>query len=146
MPTDDQAFQFAIMLQAGLPASQAILYFTISDDPMEIGQQLRKWMASRAVKQSMTKLMGAAWQDMTLDKRIDCALDQHYAGMAWLLFSQHYAEVSSTDKSKLDSARQALEARKAGTAGKGDALSRFLDDINNDRIRLAKPPKASLTN
>lgn len=145
-PTDDQALQFAIMLQAGLPAAQAIQYFAVSDDPLEVGQMLKKWMASRAVRTAQTRLMGASWQEMSLEARIDAALNQHYAGMAWLLFSQHYADANSADKGKLDSARQALEARKAGTAGKGDALSRFFDDLNTGKLKLGQVQTGRLAN
>jgi hypothetical protein len=136
-PTDDQALQFALILQAGLPATQAIQYFTESSDPLELGQLAAKWLRSKVVKQAQTRLMGRAWAEMSLDERINKALDQHYAGMAWLLFSTHYVDASSSDKGKLDSARQALEARRAGTAGKGDALSRFFDDLNTGRLKLA---------
>jgi hypothetical protein len=144
-PTDEQALQFAMILQAGLPATQAIQYFTDASDPLELGQLTAKWLRSRAVKQAQTKLMGRAWTDMSLEERIDKALNQHYAGMAWLLFSTHYVDASTSDKGKLDSARQALEARKAGTAGKGDALSRFFDDLNTGRLKLsgAQLPKMS---
>jgi hypothetical protein len=136
MPTEDQAFQFAVMLQAGLPASQAILYFVQSEDPGEIAHTLAKWLKSRAVRTAQTKLTGRAWQEMTLDERCRAALDQHYSGMAWLLFSQHYSEASSLDKGKLDSARMALEAKLAGTAGKQDALSQFFSDINTGKLKL----------
>lgn len=135
----DNAFQFAVMLQAGLPPTQAILYFAESDDPADLSAQVRKWMASRLVKTAMLKLMKKPWQEMTLDERCRTALDQHYSQLAYLLHSEHYGEASPADKAKLDTARQAIEAKLAGMAGKTDALSQFLLDMKEGRLKIAKP-------
>jgi hypothetical protein len=144
MLTSENALQFAVMLQAGLPPSQAILYFAESDDPGELAVQLNKWMRSRAVKQAMLTLMKKPWQDMTLDERCRYALDQHYSQLAYLLHSEHYGEAGPTDKAKLDTARQAIEAKMAGMAGKTDALSQLLLDIKEGKLRVAKPLAAPL--
>lgn len=136
MPTDDQALQFAVMLQAGLPASEAIRYFTESDDPAELRTMTDRWSRSRAVARALTKLMKKPWQDMSLDERCRNALDLHYSQLAYLLRSSHYGEVGQADKAKLDTARQAIESKLAGMAGKTDALSRFFDDINTGRLKL----------
>lgn len=140
-PSKDQALQFAIMLGAGLPASEAILYFTESEDPRELQEMLSGWMRSRAVKSAMAELQGKAWTDMSLEEQINNALNQHYRGLAYFLHSHHYAEVGEKDKAKLDTARNALEAKVAGTAGKGDALSQFFADINSGKLKLAGLPK-----
>lgn len=139
LPTDEQAQQFAIMLKAGLPASQAILYFINSDDPLEINQTLSKWVRSRAVARAQTTLMGKTWQEMTLEEQIDTSLKQHYASLAFLLFSTNYLEANASDKQKLDSARVALEQKQAGTAGKLDPLSQFYADISSGKLALPKP-------
>lgn len=140
-PTDEQALQFCIMLQAGLPVQQAILYFIDGDiDASDLALMIRRWQRSKAVSKAQARLMGKTWQDMTLDERCRYALDQHYSALAYLLFSTHYADVGSTDKAKLDSARSALEAKLAGTAGKGDALSQFMDDFRTGKVKLARPP------
>lgn len=138
LPTDEQALQFAIMLQAGLPAEQAIVYFLETDDPAEVAATLGRWQKSRAVQKATLALLGKSWQDMSLDERIKTALDQHYSALAYLLFSTNYVTVGQTDKGKLDTARVALEQKLAGTAGKGDALSRFFDDLNSGRVKLNK--------
>lgn len=143
MPTEEQALQFVIMLSAGLPPEQAILYFIETEDPNEIALSLGKWQRSRMVKQAHLKLLGKSWTDMTLDERIDNALNQHYSTLAYLLFSTNYISVGSTDKAKLDTARQALESKKAGTAGKGDALSQFMDDLKSGRVKLAAPVRVA---
>jgi hypothetical protein len=147
IPSPDEALQFCIMLQAGLPADQAILYFTDETDPSSIAAMLGRWTRSRAVKQAQQSLLGKGWQEMTLDERIDCGLSYHYNSLAFLLFSTNYSAVGPADKAKLDSARAALEAKKAGTAGQGDALSRFMDDFRTGKLTGVKAlpifPKAS---
>lgn len=138
-PTPEQAHQFAVMLNAGLPSSDAIMYFTESEDPKELAFILAEWQKSSAVKRAMLSLMGKAWQDMSLDEQCTHALNQHYASLAYYLYSHNYSEMGSQDKSKIDTARTALEARQAGTAGKGDALSVFFDDLRSGKVKLNKP-------
>lgn len=136
-PSPDQALQFVIMLSAGLPPEQAILYFIDPDlDPSQIAVLLRKWTHSRAVKAAQHQLLGKNWQDMTLEERIDHGLSYHYNSLAYLLFSTNYSSVGPTDKAKLDSARLALEAKKAGTAGAQDPIQRFWDDLRTGRIKV----------
>lgn len=144
LPSDEEALQFCVMLQAGLPAEQALLYFSDLDDPGELAVLCKKWLRSQSVARAQRQLMGKAWQDMTLDERCDKALEQHYASLAFLLFSTNYCTVGSQEKSKLDSAREALERKKAGTSGKGDALDRFMDDLRQGKLKLpAKPLSVS---
>ena len=136
-PSDEQAFQFAVMLTSGLPSSEAILYFIESDDPAEVAMILSRWQRSKAVKKAMLKLMVKPWHEMSLDERMRYALDLHYSSLAHFLFSHNYAEVGSGDKAKADTARQAIEAKLAGLAGKTDALSRFFDDIKDGKLKLS---------
>lgn len=142
LPTEEQALQFALMIQAGLPPSEAILYFVESEDPAYIGAILSKWQRSRAVKRAAAKLLQKPWQELTLEERIRLALDQTYAQMAYLLYSKHYGEVAPNDKAKLDTARQALEAKLAGTAGKTDALTQFFEDVRSGKLNL-RPVKVA---
>ena len=135
-PSEHEAHSFAVMLQAGLPPSEAILYFTDLDDPGDVAQLLAKWQRSRAVKVAMVRLMGKPWQEMSTEEMIKSGLDFHYRGLAYVLFSHNYAEAGPQDKAKLDSARAALEAKLAGLAGKTDALSRFFDDISTGKLKL----------
>jgi len=136
-PTEEQALQFAIMLNAGLPASDAICYFADSSDPKIVLETLGEWQRDPSVKKAMSKLLRKPWQEMTLEERIDLALEQHYNSLAYLLFSRSYIEAGASEKSKLDTARTSLEAKKAGNAGKGDALSRFFEDLNAGRLKKA---------
>lgn len=143
IPSKDEALQFAIMLQAGLPARDAILYFCPSDDPTEQAYMLQDWQRSTAVKRATLELMGRPWQELNLEEKRDRALELHYAQLAYFLFSHHYDDITGGDKLKADTARQVLEAHKAGTAGNEDALSRFFADINSGRVKLAPPVKRS---
>jgi hypothetical protein len=139
LPTPEQAQQFAVMVHAGLPPTEAILYFIATDDPKTLQEITRKWQRSRNVGLALAKLMSKPWTGMSLEERCRYALDQHYSQLAYLLYSQHYAEVAQGDKTKLDTARSAIEARLAGTAGKGDALSQFFEDLRSGKVKLAKP-------
>lgn len=135
--SDDEATAFCLMLQAGLPPEEAMVYFLPEGagkkDALEL---LAVFQSSKAVKKAQRAQLGKAWQELTLEERIKVALDQHYAGLAYLLFSTHYATATMGDKSKLDTARAALETKQAGMAGKTDALARFFDDLQTGRLKL----------
>ena len=138
--TPDLAKQFALMINAGLPAEEAILYFAQDvTDPAQLSYMLQDWLKSREFRRAQLEQMGKSWTDMSLDERIRYALDQHYSGLAHFLFSHNYSSLGATDKAKADTARQALEAKLAGTAGKGDAMSQFLDDLRSGKLKLNKP-------
>lgn len=138
VPSSEQALQFCIMLSAGLPAEQAIGYF-IEADPAEIAVILGKWIRSGAVQAAQRKLLGKAWQEMDLEEKIEAGLNQQYANLAYLCYSVNYVSAGDRDKAKLDAAIKMLEAKRAGTAGQGDALSVFLTDIKAGRVKLAAP-------
>jgi hypothetical protein len=142
-PDEDQATQFCIMLRAGLPAEEAILYFLPPDaDKAQAMDVVSRWQRCRAVKKAMLKLLGKGWHEMSLDEKIHAALEQHYAALAYLLFSTNYISAGTSEKTKIDTARTALEQKLAGMAGQGDALSRFLDDLRTGRIQPVKAPVA----
>jgi hypothetical protein len=145
LPTDNEATQFAVMLQSGLPAGQAILYFTDSDDPGYVSSLSQRWVRSRAVGLALRQLMKKSWQEMTTEERMRYALDLHYNQLATLLFSQNYIEANPQDKIKMDEARKSLESKLAGTAGKMNALENFYSDLREGKIRLA-PTAPALAN
>lgn len=135
-PTPEEADAFALMLQSGLPAGDAICYFTDSSDPVVVGQMVQNWQRSRLVKKAIRQLMGKNWQDMTPEEKLKTAIDKHYTDLAYMLWSRHYLEADAGMKGKLDSARTAIEAKLAGQAGRTDALTRFFDDISSGRLNL----------
>jgi hypothetical protein len=123
------------MLQAGLPAEHAILYFAQTEDPGEIALLLSKWLRSRNVQEAQRSLLGKSWQDMSTEEMCNLALEQSYRSMAYLLFTTNYVTANQGEKGKIDTARVALEARKAGTAGKVDPLYQFIEDYKKEKAR-----------
>lgn len=152
MVTKEQARQFAIILSSGVPGSQAITYFY--PDEQNIGALkvwLDKWMRDPEVQKQILILQGKAWEERTIEEKIQYAIDKHYTEVAYFLYSHNYAELAGADKTKADTCRQVLETKLAGMAGKMDALSQFWQDINTGKIKLstqAKPvvPPAELGN
>lgn len=128
-PSKDQALSFAIMLKAGLPPSDAVRFFSESDDPQELAALMNAFLRSRALAQAQKELLGKSWQEMSLDEQVATAIDYAHAGMAYFLFSTNYSQMGQSDQAKFNAARTALEARIAGTLGKSDPLSRFLEEF-----------------
>jgi hypothetical protein len=141
LPNKEQALAFAIMLQAGLPASDAIRFFSDSEDPAELASLVSKWLRSKALAGAQNELLGKPWQGMTIDEQVKTALNYSHAGMAYYLFSRNYSELGQSDQSKYNAARQALEARQAGTLGKSDPLSRFMDEFVARKLGSKGPEK-----
>lgn len=140
MPTDEQALQFCMMMRAGLPATDAIRYFIETDDPGLLAVALKKWRRAPAVNKAWTKLQGKDWMDMSLEEQLKAGLDMTYRGMAFVLYNTNYAEATSTEKAKLDTARLAIEAKLAGTAGSQDPMSRFLADLQAGKFAAITAP------
>jgi hypothetical protein len=78
------------------------------------------------------------WQEMSLQERIQYAIDKHYAEMAYFLYSRNYADLQGAEKAKADTCRMTLEAKLAGMAGKLDALSQFYADLASGKIKTQK--------
>lgn len=134
LPSEIEAQQFAIMLEAGLPAHDAIVYFSDGLEASEVGLMAAKWPRSAAVRRASAALKPRKWQEMSLEEKLKDAIDYHYTTLAYVLRSNHYGEADSATKSKLDEARKAIEARLAGTAGKTTEITKFFDDLAAGRI------------
>lgn len=139
LPDDTQATEFAVMLHSGLPPQSAILYFVELDSPEAVAMWSQRWQNCRAVNIATAKLMGGRWQDKTVDEQMDYALTLHYRQLATTLITYNYLDASLPEKGKLDDARKAIEAKKAGTAGQQGALETFYADLKAGRIKLNKP-------
>lgn len=146
LPDEAQALQFCIMLQAGLPAIDALRYFVDSDDPGELAGILRKWRRAATVQRAQAKLQGKSWTEMSLDEKMRAGLEMTYAGLAFVLYNTNYAEAGPAEKVKLDTARQAIEQKLAGTAGAGDPMSRFLADMAAGKYAGLVNPKPGSVN
>jgi hypothetical protein len=112
------------------------LYFTDADDPGEVQLLLRKWQRSLMVKRAIASLMTKPWEEMTLDEAMREGLENHYRQLATLLHVENYLEAEPQMKGKMDSARCALEAKLAGSAGKMDPINQFFADVRDGRVKL----------
>lgn len=140
-PSKEEAHQFALMLQSGLPGRDAITYFFPDEgDSQILASALKQWLASPSVKAAIVKLQGKSWQDMTLDERIQTAIDLHYNQLATFLYSHNYCELMGADRQKADICRAALEAKIAGNAGKMGPIESFWSDVKSGRVKLSGLP------
>lgn len=144
-PTPLQGENFAQMLLAGVPPGEAVRYFFPENtDSQVLANISRSWCRRREVTSAMTRLQGGNWLDMKPEERIKCALDKHYAEMAWFLYNNNYGDCEGGKKTKADTAREALEKKLAGTAGQMDPLARFYDDLVTGKLKKAAMPPAPL--
>lgn len=133
----ETGYQFALMLQSGLPHVDALRYFYPETDPNDLGPLVKEWISNKFVLSATRKLQGKAFQEMTLEEKIKCTLDLHYSQMAYFLYSHNYSTLNSQDKLKADTCRLALESKAAGTAGKMTPLTEFWADLRkNDTLKL----------
>lgn len=137
LPTRDEAEAFAVMLSAGVPPAEGIIYFF--DEKDAAFAALDRWMTAPAVRAAITELQGKAWQKLTPDERIQVALNKHYAELAYFLYSRNYVDLQGADKTKADTCRITLETKQAGLAGKMEPLAQFWDDIKTGRVKLNMP-------
>ena len=136
LPSDEQAHEFAVMIQSGLPATQAILYFVTEENPEAIEKWASRWLNSRAVNAAVTALMKKPWQQMSMQERMDYALTMHYNQLATMLISYNYLTAGGAEKAKMDDARKAIEAKNAGLAGQQGGLEMFYADLRAGKIQL----------
>lgn len=146
LPSPQQAMAFALMLKAGLPAGEAIIYFFPDAEPPELKEALRRWQTCGEVKKATLALMGGkAWHELSLEEQMETALTYHYAALAHFLFVNNYADLAPQDRTKADTARAAIEAKIAGTAGKVDELSQFFADVRSGKVKLPSARAAQAT-
>ena len=144
-PTKEQALQFAIMLSSGVPSRVAVTYFLPEDFPegSVIGLH-EEWMKSEAIQQAILQLQGKAWQEMTVEERINLSIEKHYSEMAYYLYANNYVDMVGAAKTKADTCRSALEATRAGLAGKTDAISRVWDDVVAGLVQIRPPTRPTV--
>ncbi len=141
LPTEDEAMQFAVMLTAGMPPEEAIVYFFEDKDNALAAQP--RWLSASTVKAAIKKLQGKSWQHMTADEKIQLALDKHYTELAYFLYSRNYVNLQGQDKAKADTCRTTLEVKQAGLAGKMEPLAVFWNDVKSGKVKLNVPTPAA---
>lgn len=147
-PSKEQALHLALLLGSGMPSYDAIRYFLPPDEPNLSETTVKNlhdsWLKSSALKAAILQVQGKAWQDMGMEEKIQFAINKHYTELAYFLYSHNYVDTTGTDLTKINQARQVLEAKIAGMAGKMDALTRFWDDVTTGKVKLTAVPAAKM--
>lgn len=124
-----------------MPSMQAIVYFVdaeIEADPNLVKSIHDKWLRSGVVRAAILALQGKPWQGMDLMEKLRYSVDRHYAQMAYYLYTHNYSELTAQEKAKADTARQVLEAKLAGRAGKETPLEEFTRELLEGKLKLEK--------
>lgn len=143
LPSAESASQFALMLAAGVPPADAIRYFLPEEmDATSVANLARVWQRHRLVAEALTRLQGGEWVQLSHEQRIELVLRKAYMEMAYLLYSNNFADpaVHPGILARMQTARQALEAYKAGNAGKKDPFAEFIEDLRAGKYTGAKAP------
>lgn len=143
MPTPAQAAKFVKLLNAGVPALDAIRYVLPQIADADCDARLALWSTSTALADANAQTTGGAWEDLDPDVRIALALDKHHAELAYFLYTHRFD--SSTDPStarKMEEARTALAAQQKGNAPADDSpWSRFVSEqIDSERTHADLGP------
>lgn len=144
MPTAAQAYQFALMVLAGVPPVDAVAYFQDSEHLVDMYALAREWQRSPLVAAELVKLQKGDWTALSAQDRIKLALDKHYNEMAYFLYSHNYSDLDATKKSKADTCRVALEQKLAGMAGVMSPLASFWQDVQSGKVRFPSPSKVEV--
>lgn len=130
--TRSQARDFARMLTAGLPATEAVLYFVAESEELSAEAITRlawTWQRSADVLAAIADLNGGAWVDLPEDRRLAVALDKHFAELAYYLYTTSFTTAAGAELGKLNTARQALRDKLAGGMDEDSPLARFMRDL-----------------
>ena len=138
LPTKAAAEQFALILACGAPPSEALRYFLPDDEEVSdvwVEETAKRWIKCAAVQAALKHLQGADWTELTPTQRIQMAVDKVYSQMAYYLYSRNYVELSGAERAKADTCRTTLEAKLAGTAGKGTPAEQFLARLLSGELK-----------
>lgn len=138
----DIAWQFALMLQSGMPVSDIMCYFLPDSSEGERNSIAAGWTRSKLLQEAVNKLNGKEWEKMSMEERIQKSIDKHYSELAYFLWTRNYSQVSGLDKTKADTARSVLETKLAGLAGQRNPLEAFWADLKSGKVNLPNGPLA----
>lgn len=137
-PTAQQARDMARLIETGAPAEIIVAFLCPELEESAIPEVARRWMKDRAVKAARFDLLG--WEQLPLEEKARVGLNRTYAAIAYHhKFSKPYTEQETSERSKTDATIPVLERFLAGTAGRGDATSRFFEDVLAGKIKLQSP-------
>lgn len=141
MLTFEIARQLALMLKSGMPLQHAMVYFMPDATEGERNSVAAGWTRSKLLQQAVREIEGDDWQNLSLEVRIQNAIDKHYSELAYFLYTHNYTDVAGLDKTKSDTARSVLETKLAGLAGKASPLEAFWNDLRQGKAKLSAVPQ-----
>jgi hypothetical protein len=145
-PSKGQAIEFASMIRAGVPLADVASCFV----PAEVeGDHARatlagtiadRWPKHPLVSEALAAQDGGVWHKLEDDTKYSVALKKHYAEMAHFIMTHNFAEAHTQNLAKLNDCRDVLEKKIAGTAGKSDPFTQYLQAAVD---RFAKSKQAA---
>jgi hypothetical protein len=135
------------LLHAGLPQLKAMAYLVPEYDrtvskTMRAGWR-RRWMNDPLLLDAAKRLNGGEWVSLDPERRLEIALDKHYAELAYFLYTHDYADLEEVDLKKADVAREALAAKlnAADAEGEDAPFTRFMRDLMEGKVAAVRPPQ-----
>lgn len=149
--TRDVAEQFVKVLAAGVPATDALVYFApehfAAQTPEQIATWQRQWLTSNIVIRAFNSFNGGAWEELDKDRRLELSVDKTLAELAYFLYTHNYQDCYGIELTKHDAARKDLMAYvKAKSSGDDDApWIKAMREIIEGKIHENKPSRDILT-
>jgi len=132
-PTEGQVRLVAAMLEAGIPAADAV---DLVAPEIEVGARplcAESWPILPAVMKERVRLNGGqTWLDMDEKSRITYALKLVYASMAYYLYAHPIAGLVGPALAKATQFTERLEKQQAGNAGAQSGFEEFLAKFASD--------------
>ncbi len=134
-PAPDQADLAAVLLFAGLSIDDVLrrMYPDASDEA--VAEAAIDWLRSEQMARATDVVLGGRWETLDPDRRLELALNKHYAELARFLLTVNFRDADGLDLKKLESAREALSAKVEGREGAGDLMVAFLKDVMAGKVK-----------
>ncbi len=141
--TRELADQFVKCLSAGLPAATAFAYCAPDvSDPRHASTALAKWLNDPLLVLAVNALNGGEWHELEPDRRLEVALDKHFAELAYYLWSHNFAVSDGAELAKLIEARKAITEKMKLDSGEGEdtPFVKAMRDLVSGALGDAAPP------
>jgi len=119
----------ALLMWSGVSASEAIPFVAPEVDSASQPELVRRWPRTKPVLDARIRLQGGEWTKLSDPDKVKLAIDQAHRCQAWIVATQHPGELSAGDLTKWKDSLLSLEKVQAGTSGKADAVSTFLEQF-----------------
>lgn len=143
-PTAEQAEALALLLWAGVSATEAIPFVAPVVDAATWPELVKRWPRAKPVLDARIRLQGGPWTALTDDQKRALAIQQAHRCQAWILASQHPSELTAQQANLWKDCLASLERVQAGTAGKADASTEFFEKFTREfaqrPTRVKQPP------